>query len=115
MACGARFAIDSLGSLTLVNLAFDDTFADLHQQSIDGRIVGERQRVDRLGVARAGVPEALGDAHACDDAGHRDAQVGLERRRGRVAAVGSLKQQALARRRSLGNSAARAAWAFSVA
>jgi hypothetical protein len=91
-----RLAVDPFRLLPFVDLAFDDSVADLHGQAIDGGVVGQRQHVDGFNVARARIQEALRDAHTRDDAGHGDPQIGLERCRGRERAA-ELEQQAARR------------------
>jgi hypothetical protein len=88
-----RLAVNAFRLLALVYLALDDALADLHRQAVDGRVVRKRQHVDGFHVARAGIQEALRDAHARDDAGHGQSQVGLERLRRRERARRVLEQQ----------------------
>ena len=62
LAGGARLAIDSLGLLTLVNLAFDDALADLHQQ------VDRRPRRRRAAARRR---PRRSSCRSCESAGRR--------------------------------------------
>jgi hypothetical protein len=88
----ARGAVDLLGLLALVDFALDDALADAHLEAVDGRVVGQRERVHGLGPFGAGVVEALRDGHARDHACDRHSHVGRERR-GRLVSVSRLEQQ----------------------
>src|SRR4029079_1350555 len=79
-----RRAVDVLRLLALVDLALDHAVPDLHREPIDGRVVGQRQRVYGLVEVAARVREALHDGHARDDARDRYLNVRGERRRRRV-------------------------------
>ena len=89
----ARFAVDALGRVPLVDLALDHALADLHGKAIDGGVVRERQHVHGLHVARAAVAEPLCYAHARHDARDGQPKVRLEGSRGGKRAVCVLEQQ----------------------
>ena len=68
--------VSALRVLPLLDLAFDDAFADLHAQVIDRGLLRQREHVDSLAPVRGRIDEALRDARTRRHAGDIDVNVG---------------------------------------
>ncbi len=94
LALALRLFVDGARGLLFLDVGDDDAVADDHLQRIDGAVFRQREDIERLHIAVAGILECLREAGAGGGAADVDIHVCGEARRLHVVPVALLEQQA---------------------